>query len=42
MPDLLTSFPTNGGLSVPDGSLDRVSSADVIVFLGSDKEIYGS
>ena len=41
MPDLLTSFPTNG-LSVPEGSMDRVSNADVIVFLGSDKEIYGS
>ncbi len=41
MPDLLTSFPTNG-LSVPEGSIDRVSTADVIVFLGSDKEIYGS
>ncbi|MBL89708.1 MAG: hypothetical protein CL517_05465 [Actinobacteria bacterium] len=40
MPDLLTSFPTNG-LSVPEGSVDRVSTADVIVFLGSDKEIYG-
>lgn len=40
MPDLLTSFPDNG-LSVPEGSLDRVSTADVIVFLGSDKEIYG-
>ena len=41
MPDLLTSFPTNG-LLVPEGSMDRVSNADVIVFLGSDKEIYGS
>ena len=41
MPDLLTSFPTNG-LSVPEGSMDRVSDANIIVFLGSDKEIYGS
>ena len=41
MPDLLTSFPTNG-LSVPEGSIERVSTANVIVFLGSDKEIYGS
>jgi len=41
MPDLLTSFPTNG-LSVPEGSMDRVSGANIIVFLGSDKEIYGS
>ena len=40
MPDLLASFPPNG-LSVPDGSVDRVDTADVIVFLGSDKEIYG-
>tara|TARA_Y100000590_G_scaffold328072_1_gene372476 strand:- start:149 stop:775 length:627 start_codon:yes stop_codon:yes gene_type:complete len=40
MPDLLNSFPDNG-LSVPEGSMDRVSTADVIVFLGSDKEIYG-
>ena len=41
MPDLLTSYPTNE-LSVPEGSIDRVSAANVIVFLGSDKEIYGS
>ena len=41
MPDLLTSFPTNE-LSVPEGSMDRVSDANIIVFLGSDKEIYGS
>jgi hypothetical protein len=41
MPDLLTSFPTNG-LSVPEGSMERVDTADIIVFLGSDKEIYGS
>jgi hypothetical protein len=41
MPDLLTSYPTNE-LSVPEGSMDRVSNADVIIFLGSDKEIYGS
>jgi len=40
MPDLLASFPPNG-LSVPDGSVDRVDTAHVIVFLGSDKEIYG-
>ncbi len=42
MPDLLTSFPTNGGLSVPEVSKERVHTADIIVFLGSDKEIYGS
>ena len=41
MPDLITSFPNNG-LSVPEGSIERVSTADIIVFLGSDKEIYGS
>ena len=41
MPDLLTSYPANE-LSVPEGSMDRVSNADVIIFLGSDKEIYGS
>ena len=41
MPDLLTSYPTNE-LSVPEVSMDRVSNADVIIFLGSDKEIYGS
>jgi hypothetical protein len=41
MPDLLISYPTNE-LSVPEGSMDRVSNADVIIFLGSDKEIYGS
>ena len=40
MPDLLASFPPNG-LSVPAGSVDRVDTAHVIVFLGSDKEIYG-
>ena len=40
MPALLASFPPNG-LSVPDGSVDRVDTAHVIVFLGSDKEIYG-
>ena len=39
MPDLLVSFPLD--LSVPEGSKERVSTADVIVFLGSDKEIYG-
>jgi len=41
MPDLLISYPANE-LSVPEGSMDRVSNADVIIFLGSDKEIYGS
>ena len=40
MPDLLASFPPNG-LSVPDGSVDRVDTAHVSVFLGSDKEISG-
>ena len=40
MPDLITSFPNNG-LAVPEGSIERVSTADIIVFLGSDKEIYG-
>ncbi|MBO59206.1 MAG: hypothetical protein CL440_03225 [Acidimicrobiaceae bacterium] len=39
MPDLLVPFPEE--LSVPDGSVDRVDTAHVIVFLGSDKEIYG-
>ncbi len=40
MPDLLIPFPPD--LPVPEGSMDRVSTADVVVFLGSDKEIYGS
>ncbi len=40
MPDLLVSFPPNG-LLAPDQSLDRIDQANVIVFLGSDKEIYG-
>ena len=40
MPDLLIPFPPD--LPVPEGSMDRVSAADVVVFLGSDKEIYGS
>ena len=39
IPDLLVPFPEE--LSVPDGSVDRVDTAHVIVFLGSDKEIYG-
>ena len=39
-PSLLISFP-NTGISAPEGSHERINTADVVVFLGSDKEIYG-
>ncbi|MBC8195182.1 MAG: LytR C-terminal domain-containing protein [Acidimicrobiia bacterium] len=38
-PDLLSQMPS-GGLSVPDGTLDRLANADVVVILGSDGIIY--
>jgi|TARA_Y100000310_G_scaffold305212_1_gene345100 hypothetical protein len=38
-PDLLSQMPT-GGLSVPDGTLERLANADVVVVLGADGIIY--
>lgn len=38
-PDLLTSFPSNG-LTVPETSQERVETANIVIFLGSDKEIF--
>ncbi|HCV37052.1 MAG TPA: hypothetical protein DF783_08995 [Acidimicrobiaceae bacterium] len=38
-PDLLSQMPT-GGLSVPDGTIDRLANADVVVILGADGIIY--
>tara|TARA_B100000959_G_scaffold42970_1_gene43282 strand:+ start:3536 stop:4168 length:633 start_codon:yes stop_codon:yes gene_type:complete len=38
-PDLLSQIPT-GGLSVPDGTLERLANADVVVILGADGIIY--
>lgn len=38
-PDLLSQMPT-GGLSVPDGTLERLANADVVVILGADGIIY--
>jgi hypothetical protein len=29
-----------GGLAVPEGTLDRVANADVVVILGADGVIY--
>ena len=37
-PDLLFSLPP-GGLDVPDGTLDRVADANVVVILGADLRI---
>ena len=39
-PSILSQFPA-GGLAVPDGTLDRVDNADVVVILGSDLAIQG-
>ncbi len=40
VPSILSQFPA-GGLAVPDGTLDRVDNADVVVILGSDLAIQG-
>ena len=37
-PDLLLPLPP-GGLDVPDGTLDRVADANVVVILGADLRI---
>lgn len=37
-PDLLSPLPA-GGLNVPDGTLDRVADANVVVILGADRRI---
>ncbi|SVB61477.1 uncharacterized protein METZ01_LOCUS214331, partial [marine metagenome] len=37
-PDLLLPLPA-GGLDVPDGTLDRVANANVVVILGADLRI---
>jgi hypothetical protein len=39
-PSILSQFPA-GGLSVPDGTLDRIDNADIVVILGSDLAIQG-
>ena len=39
-PSILSQFPA-GGLSVPDGTLDRIDNADIVVVLGSDLAIQG-
>ena len=39
-PDIILDFPT-GGLDVPDGTLDRVENADIVIILGSDLAIQG-
>ena len=39
-PSILSQFPA-GGVSVPDGALDRVDNADIVVILGSDLAIQG-
>ena len=38
-PDLLAQMP-QGGLAVPEGTLDRVANADIVVILGADGVIY--
>ena len=37
-PDLISPLPP-GGLDVPDGTLDRVANANVVVILGADLRI---
>ena len=38
-PDLISPMPP-GGLDVPDGTLDRVADANVVIVLGSDLRIH--
>ena len=38
-PDLILAMPP-GGLDVPDGTLDRVADANVVIILGSDLRIH--
>lgn len=38
-PDLISPMPP-GGLDVPDGTLDRVADANVVIILGSDLRIH--
>ena len=39
-PSILSQFPP-GGVAVPDGALDRVDNADIVIILGSDLAIQG-